>query len=84
MSGRPFEFPHTVAVDKDGVAYVCDGYAKTIWKIASGGKPEKWVTGDPLVNPVGMALDGSDVLVVDPRANAVFRIAPDASVKTIK
>ncbi len=71
---RPFEFPHTVVVDDDLTAYVCDGYAKTIWKIPRGGKPKAWVKGEPFVNPVGMAIKGDTIYVVDPRAVAVFEI----------
>jgi sugar lactone lactonase YvrE len=69
-----FEFPHSVVVLDDGTAYVSDGYADTIWKVAPGQKPEKWVTGEPLVNPVGLAARGKNLLVVDPAAKAVFEI----------
>lgn len=74
VAGRAFEFPHTVVVDDDLTAYVCDGYAKTIWKITRGGKPEAWVKGEPFDNPVGMAIQGDTIYVVDPRAVAVFQI----------
>jgi hypothetical protein len=74
VAGRPFEFPHDVAVAADGTIHVSDGYAKAIWTIRKGAKPEKWVSGAPLVNPIGLAWRGTDLLVVDPRANAVFRI----------
>ncbi len=72
--GRPFGFPHTVAVASDGTAYVCDGYAKTIWKITADGKPVVLVAGAPLVNPVGMAIKDDVLYVVDPRAKSVFTI----------
>lgn len=74
VEGRVFEFAHTIVVDSQGVAYVADGYAKAIWRIAPGEKPKKWVSGEPLDNPVGLTLDGDSVIVVDPRANAIFRI----------
>ncbi len=83
VEGRAFEFPHTVVVDGNLTAYVCDGYAKTIWKIARGGKPEAWVKGEPLVNPVGMAIQGDTIYVVDPRAVAVFEIDQEGKLKTI-
>jgi len=82
VKGRPFQFPHTIVVGKDKTAYVCDGYAKAIWKVPLGGKPAKWVSGEPLVNPVGLARHGDGLLVVDPRANAVFEI--DAAGKSTK
>jgi sugar lactone lactonase YvrE len=81
VEGRAFEFPHTVVVDDDLTAYVCDGYAKTIWKITRGGKPEAWVKGEPLINPVGMAIQGDTIYVVDPRAVAVFEIDRDGKLK---
>jgi hypothetical protein len=83
VAGRAFEFPHTVVVHDDLTAYVCDGYAKTIWKIARGGKPEAWVKGEPLVNPVGMAIRGDRIFVVDPRALAVFEIDREGKLTTI-
>ena len=78
-----FEFPHTVAVAPDQSAYVCDGYAKAIWKIPAGGKPEKFVSGEPLVNPVGMRLVDDKLFVVDPRAKAVFQITFDKRITPV-
>ncbi len=71
---RTFEFPHQMVVDESGTAFVTDGYQKAIWKLPAGGEPEAWVKGDPLDNPVGIALAGDKLLVVDPRARAVFEI----------
>jgi len=82
VKGRPFQFPHTIVLGKDKTAYVCDGYAKAVWKLPLGGKPTKWVSGEPLVNPVGLAWRGDGLLVVDPRANAIFEI--DANGKLTK
>lgn len=79
IEGRPFEFPHDVAVAADGTAYVSDGYAKAVWRIPPGGRPEKWVSGAPLVNPVGLGLSGDQLLVADPHARRIFKI--DASGK---
>ena len=79
VEGRPLQFPHTVVVGSDNWAYVTDGYARSVWRIAPGEKPQKWVSGDPLVNPVGMFMGKSGLLVVDPHAKAVFQI--DASGK---
>jgi hypothetical protein len=64
-------------------AYVCDGFAKTIWKIAKGGEPEAWAQGKPFVNPVGMAMHGDRILVVDPRAAGVFEIDREGKVSPI-
>lgn len=82
VKGRPFQFPHTVVVGNDGTAFVCDGYAKTIWKIAADGKPAALAAGDPLVGPVGLAIKDDLLYVADPRAKAVFTI--DAAGKITK
>ncbi|MGE0606335.1 MAG: NHL repeat-containing protein [Pirellulales bacterium] len=77
---RLFDFQHNVTLDESGNAYVADGYAKTIWKIAPGGKPEKWITGEPLVNPVGLAWKGTALLIADPRAYTIFQATPEGKV----
>jgi sugar lactone lactonase YvrE len=69
-----FSFPHSVAVQENGTAFVADGAAKTIWKVAPGAKPEPWVRGEPLDNPVGLDQYQGKLLVADPRAKAVFEI----------
>ena len=68
VSGKPFNFPNQIAVDKDNNAFVADGYEKTIWKIGADKKPVKFASGDPLSNPVGLAWQGDKLIVVDPRA----------------
>lgn len=78
VAGRPFAFPSAVVVDDDGTAFVCDTYAKAVWKVPPGKSPEKWFSGEPLVSPVGMARLGPDLLVADPRAKGVIRIDPAA------
>lgn len=83
VPGRPFLFPHNIALAADNTAYVTDGYSKAVWKIPRGGKPEKWVAGTPLVNPVGLAWRKQNLLVVDPHANAVFEIAPDGKLTKV-
>ena len=69
-----FQFPHAVVVRDDGVAYVSDGYARTIWKIDPGQAPTAWVQGEPLKNPVGMTLWNDRLVVADPHARALFVI----------
>lgn len=83
VSGREFEFPHDVAIGADEAAYISDGYAKAIWRLPADGKPEKWFSGEPLVNPVGLAWQGEKLLVADPRAKAVFGIDAEAKISTV-
>lgn len=74
----PLEFPHQIAVDSKGeTAYIVDGYGKCVWKLPAGGSLEKWATGDPLQNPTGLAWQGEQLLVVDPRIPAILQAAPD-------
>jgi sugar lactone lactonase YvrE len=77
VAGRPFEFPHHLVVEADGTAYVADGYLPGVWRVPAGGAPEKWLSGEPFRNPVGLAKQGDKLLVVDPRVPALFTI--DAS-----
>ena len=66
VSGRPFQYPNDVALGPDGTAYVSDGYARTIWKISPGAKPQAWITGAPLVNPVGLCWHARGLIIADP------------------
>ena len=87
VKGRPFQFPHNIVVADDGAAaFVTDGYAKAVWKIGGDAEPQKLAEGDPLVNPVGLARRGADLLVADPRAKAIVKIdaAGKPSVLTAK
>jgi hypothetical protein len=70
---RTFEFPHQVAVDAQGTAWVTDGYKKGLWRIAEGQPPELVFSGEPLQNPVGIFLFEDRPVVVDPHAQAVFK-----------
>ena len=76
VTGRPWQFPHDVELDKDKTAFVTDGYGKAVWRVPFGGKPEKLVSGEPLVNPVGLTWQGERLLIIDPRAKAVFMGGP--------
>ena len=83
VSGRPMEFPSAVAIDAVGVPYVCDTYAKAVWKVTAG-KPAKWLSGEPLVSPVGMTWLGPDLVIADPRAKAVIRVNPEGQASKVE
>ena len=74
VKGRPFPFPHHVAVGKDDTLYIADNYAGAIWKVAEGQPPEKFAEGAPLKKPVGIFRQGEKLLVADPHAKQVFEV----------
>lgn len=84
VAGRPFDFPHNIAIAKDGTKYVTDGYGKCVWKVGDDNKPRKLISGEPFVNPVGIALAGDKLLVTDPRANAVFELDFEGKLTNLK
>jgi len=69
-----FSFAHQIVVDPNGDCYVTDGYAKSIWKIPAQGKPEKFFSGEPLKNPVGLAMQDGKLLVADPHQKSVYSL----------
>lgn len=83
VDSHPFQLPHNIALGADGVAYVSDNYSKAIWKVAADGKTEKWIEGDPLVSPVGLANSKDGILVVDPRAKSIFLADKDGKLKVL-
>ncbi len=74
IAESPFQNPQDVAVDGAHTVYIADNYSTTIWKVASGQQPEKLVSGDPLVSPVGLTWAGDKLIVTDPRAKALFQL----------
>ena len=82
--GRPFQFEHHIILGKQGEAYVADGYAKTIWKIKPGEKPEPYYAGEPLKNPVGLAWWNESMLIVDPHTKSVYKRTEDGKLQAIE
>jgi hypothetical protein len=82
--GRPFQFEHHIVLGKQGEAYVADGYAKTIWKVTQGEKPEAFFAGDPLKNPVGLAWWKDSLLIVDPHTKSVYKRTEDGKLEAIE
>ncbi len=83
LKDSTFAFTNQLAIGRDGMAYVADGYGRTIWRVTAGGEATPWVQGEPLVNPVGLAWKGEDLLVTDPRANALFLINGEGKLSTL-
>lgn len=77
VSGRPMQFPHHIALDKDLNAYICDNYSQAVWKLSNAGKMEKLLEGKPLDRPVGIAFTGERLLVADPHAKKIFELTLD-------
>ena len=88
VEGRPFQMPHNIALDKDQNAYVCDNYGETVWKIGldakPGAPPQKWLSGKPLVKPVGISFAGDRLLIADPHAKMVFEASLDGKLSPVK
>jgi sugar lactone lactonase YvrE len=72
ITGRPYQYPNGLAWAGDH-GYVTDGYGKAIWKFTADGKTEKWHEGAPLVGPVGIAVDATNVYVADPKQKQVYQ-----------
>lgn len=72
VTGRPFQYPNGLCWAGDH-GYVTDGYGKCIWKFTADGKTEKWYEGDPLIGPVGIAVDETSVYVADPKQKQVYQ-----------
>lgn len=79
IEGRPFRFSHHIAIGPGGEFYIADGYARTIWKIEGETPPVALISGEPLRNPVGLAMSGEDLLIVDPLLRAVLKRTPDGN-----
>ncbi len=80
VSKRVFEFGHNVIVDDDGTAWVSDGYAKAVWKVAPDAQPVKAITSESFRNPVGLYMQGDKIMIVDPHAATVFAASRDGNV----
>lgn len=86
LKGRPFQFPHQIAVAKDGTIYVTDNYASALWKFSpgeakkDGANPTPLHQGKPFDKPVGLTWLGDDLLVADPHAKQIFRVTLDGKV----
>ena len=77
VEGRPFQFSHHVVIGADEELYIADGYAKTIWMVEPTKAPVAFIAGDPLKNPVGIAIHDGHLLIADPHVKAVFKRAAD-------
>ena len=83
VEGRPFQFSHHVVLGPNGEAYIADGYAKTIWKVQGKAAPAVLFAGEPLKNPVGLAWQGDDLLIVDPHVKAVLRRTAEGKLEVL-
>jgi streptogramin lyase len=84
VADHPFQLPHTIVLDDKQNAYVCDNYAEAVWKFEPGNKPEKWISGKPLVKPVGITFAGGRLLIADPHAKMIFEADLDGKIAPLK
>lgn len=82
VTGRTLQFPQAIAIGADKAVYVSDSYAKAIWKIPAGGQPAKWAT-EGLKGPLGIAFQGTNLIVADPQIPALFSVDPAGKVTTL-
>ncbi len=80
VTGRPYQYPNGLVWAGDH-GYVTDGYGKSIWKFTADGKTEKWHEGEPLVGPVGIAIDDKSIYVADPKTLELYQF--DRESKTV-
>jgi sugar lactone lactonase YvrE len=73
IEGQPFEFPHHIVLGENDIPFIIDGYAKTLWKVVDG-KPVAFVQGEPLKNPVGLAIHDKTIYIADPHQKAIFSV----------
>ena len=83
VEGRPFQFSHHVVLGAGGEAYIADGYAKTVWKFEANSPPVAFVAGEPLKNPVGVALLDGNLLIADPHVKAILRRTADGKLEVL-
>ncbi len=83
VKGRPFEFPHQVAVGENDELYIADNYAGCIWKVPPGEKPVKFAQGKRLEKPVGIARIGKILYVADPHARQVFSLDAEGKITPV-
>lgn len=81
ITKRTFEFPHQVVVNAKDQIWVSDGYRKGIWSWKLGEEPKLILSGEPLQNPVGLFLVDDQPAIVDPHAQAVFKLTDNGLVK---
>jgi hypothetical protein len=79
VEGQPFEFAHHIVLDEHDVPYIIDGYAKTLWKVVDG-KPVAVVNGDPLKNPVGLAIHDKTIYIADPHKKSIFSVDSEGKI----
>jgi sugar lactone lactonase YvrE len=84
VTGKPFGFPHNIAIDKQQNAYICDNYAGAIWKVAPGGMPQKWIVDERVAKPVGITLAGDRLVIADPHAQMIFEATLDGKLTPLK
>ena len=83
VEGRPFQFSHHIVLGPAGEAYVADGYAKKIWKFDATSAPVAFVEGEPLKNPVGVALLDGSLLIADPHVKAILRRTAEGKLEVL-
>jgi sugar lactone lactonase YvrE len=83
LANRAFDFPADIVAMSNGDWVVSDSYAKCLWRVTSTGEVKKWASDERFQLPVGLASDGQQIFVADPRANAIFSVNGDGTVTVV-
>jgi sugar lactone lactonase YvrE len=83
VPNRPFNFPADMIQLSNKDWIVSDSYDKCLWRVSPTGEVTKWVSDERFKLPVGLATDGQQVFVADPRANAIFSVQADGTVAVV-
>lgn len=83
LNNHPFNLPHNIVRMPDGTFYVTDNYQHSVWKVAPGAAPEQFVSGAPLDRPVGLCLQGENLLIADPHIRTIFSLGMDKTLKVV-
>lgn len=83
VKGHPFNLPHNIVRTAAGNFFVTDNYSHCVWKVTAEGEKEKWVEGEPMDRPVGLCLNGENLLIADPHIRTIFSLAPDKKLSVL-
>lgn len=83
VEGFKLEYAGDIAINSSGSPVVSDSYKAAILTVDESGELNELATGEPLMHPVGMALQGDELLVADSKARTIFKVGKDGKIETL-